>query len=441
VNAGDPYVVWMANKLWEAHSVDRSMIAELQRYARILWVDPPISPATRAHRRFGAARTARPHLSAMSDTVTRLTTTALPGLRRPGVRVTTAPLLRAQVRWALRRTGIEPSALVSTSLEDVLGCWGSGVVSALYGTDDYVAGAELMRMSASWLRAQERRAVADADVVLALSPLLARRWSALRGRPVPVIPNGCTPVRASAHRLPPAIRDLPRPVVGLIGKLNGRINVDLVEAIADAGFSLLLVGPHDSRWEPQRFCALTGRPGVRYVGPVKAAEVPSYIAAIDVGITPYLDSPFNRASFPIKTLDYLAAGRAAVSTALPAARWLLDDLTRGHRELHPGQILALANDRAGFVDAVRHIVGDPAGPAHAGRSGPDGRGLRDRESAHADRCRAFAARHTWSRRADSLAALIGLTGTVASQPCVDQLPQPGHRRQREDAQPGQRALE
>lgn len=412
MNAGDPYVVWMANKLWDAHSVDRSMVRALERYARILWVDPPISPATRAYRRLGAARTVRPHLSAMSDTVTRLTTTALPGLRRPGVRATTAPLLRAQVRWALRRTGIEPAALVSTSLEDVLGWWGNGVVSALYGTDDYVAGAELMRMSASWLRAQERRAVADADVVMALSPLLAQRWSAIRGGPVPVIPNGCTPVQASARHLPPVIRELPRPVVGLIGRLNGRISLDLVEAIVDAGFSLLVVGPRDSRWEPQRFCALTGRPGVHHVGRVRAEEVPSYIAAIDVGIVPYLDSPFNRASFPIKTLDYLGAGRPAVSTSLPAARWLLDDLAHGHREADPGAILALADDCAGFVAAVRHIAS----------------GVRDRESAHADRCRAFALRHTWSRRADSLAALIGLTGTAASQACVDKLPQPGNSR-------------
>jgi teichuronic acid biosynthesis glycosyltransferase TuaH len=422
VNTGDPYLVWMANKLWADHSLDRRMVAELERHARVLWVDPPISPATSAARRFGAARTVAPRLSAMSDRVLRLSPTALPGMRRPGVRRTTAPLLRAQVRWALRRTGIEPAAVVATNLEDVLGWWGSGVVSALYGTDDYVAGAELMRMSARWLRAQEARAVAGADVVVALSPLLAQRWSALRRAAVPVIPNGCTPVTASARRLPSAIADLPRPVVGLVGRLNARIDLDLVEAIADAGFSLLLVGWHDSRWEPRRFRALTGRPGVHYVGRVAQEEVPSYIAATDVGITPYLDSPFNRASFPLKNLDYLSAGRPAVSTTLPAARWLLDDLTGDHRDVDPRAILALADDRVSFVAAVRRIAGDPA---------PD----------RGDRCRAFAARHTWSRRADSLAALIGLTGTVTSAARVDDLPQPGASRQREDAEPAQRALE
>jgi teichuronic acid biosynthesis glycosyltransferase TuaH len=403
MSAGEPYIVWIANQLWEDPGTDRRLAKEMERHARILWVDPPISPATPTQRRFGARRTIRPILSPMSEYVIRLTPTALPGMRRFGVWTTTGPLVRAQVRWALRRTGIEPFAVVSTTLEDVLGRWGSGVVSVLHGTDDYVAGAELMRMPASRLRFQERRAVHRADVVTALSPLLAGRWAALRGAPVPLIPNGCTPVRASTHSLDPAIRDLRRPVVGLVGRLNARIDMDLIEAIANAGFSLLIVGPHDSRWESQRFAALTARPGVKYVGRVTQDEAPAYIAATDVGITPYLDSPFNRASFPLKTLDYLSAGRPAVSTALPAARWLLDDLTRSHHGALPDRILALADDHVTFIDALRHIAGGPSMPAQSER------GFVDRESGQAERCRAFAARHSWSRRADALAAAIGLT--------------------------------
>ena len=307
MNTGDPYLVWMANKMWEDHGIDQRLSREMQRHARILWVDPPISPATSGQRRLGTARAAWPVLSVQSDRVTRLTTTALPCMTRFGVRATTAPLLRAQVRWALRRMDIKPFAVVATTFHDVLGRWGSGVVSALHGTDDFVAGAELMGLSANRLRAQERTAVLTADVVTALSPLLAERWSALRGAPVQLIPNGCAPIQPGADRLRRSITDLPRPVVGLVGRLNQRIDMDLVEAIADAGFSLLMVGPHDTHWEPRRFRALTARRTVHCVGRVPEEEAPAYIAAADIGITPYLDSPFNRASFPLKTLDYLSA--------------------------------------------------------------------------------------------------------------------------------------
>jgi len=185
----------------------------------------------------------------------------------------------------------------------------------------------------------------------------------------------------------------------LIGRLNARIDMDLLEAIADAGFSLLLIGPHDRRWEPARFAALVARQGVRHVGWVPETEAPAYIAAADVGITPYRDIPFNRASFPLKTLDYLSAGRPAVSTRLPAAQWLLDDLAASKPGIPPGQILRVADDRAGFVGAVRQLAGEPGRPRHL-------RG--DSEPAPAAWCRTFAARHSWSCRADALAAAIGL---------------------------------
>jgi teichuronic acid biosynthesis glycosyltransferase TuaH len=395
-----PYLIWMANVLWEDPGTDRRLTGELERYARILWVDPPVSLATSAQRRLGAARTVRPVLTVMSENLTRLTPTGLPGMHRFGVRATTTPLVRAQVRWALRQTGITPFAVITTGLQEVLGGWGRGVLSALHGTDDYVAGADLMGMPAARVGAQERRAVTRADVVTAVSPLLAERWSALRGAPVPLIPNGCNPMAVGSQILAPAIRQLPRPIVGLVGRLNTRIDMDLVEAVADAGFSLLLVGPHDPRWEPRRFSALTARPTVHYTGRVPENEALGYIAAADVGITPYTDSPFNRSSFPLKTLDYLSAGRPTVSTALPAARWLLDDLTRSEPMISPDRVLALTDDGAGFVSALRRIAGEP-GQLAGGRPGP--------EVASSEQCRAFAARHTWSCRADSLATVIGLT--------------------------------
>lgn len=398
----DPDIVWIANKPWEDFGIDRRMVREMDRYARILWVDPPVSPATSKRRRFGAPRTVRPILSPISKRLIRLTPAALPGMTRVGIRSSTAPLVRAQVHWALQRTGTLPFAVISTSLIDVLGRWGSEVVNALHGTDDYVAGAELMGLSARRLRAQELQALSRADVVTALSPLLVARWSALRGQPVPLIPNGCTPVRASASSVAPAIRLLPRPVVGLIGRLNARIDLDIVEAIADAGFSLLMVGPHDPQWEPQRFSALTARSVVHYVGRVPEDEVPAYISATDIGITPYLDSPFNRASFPLKTLDYLSAGRPAVSTALPTAEWLRDDMLRVDQGTTADGILTLASGRDAFINALRHVVGDP------GTANTNAGDLTGTESMRAERCRAFAARHSWARRADALAAAIGL---------------------------------
>ena len=152
------------------------------------------------------------------------------------------------------------------------------------------------------------------------------------------------------------MHDLSPPVVGLIGQLSERIDLDALNAIADAGFSLLIVGPLDPRWEQRRFKELTSRSHVHYAGPVPANAIPSYLAAIDVGITPYRDTPFNRASFPLKTLEYLGAGVPVVSTDLPAARWLREDLTRGEHAAAADQILALARSNGEFVDVIGRIA-------------------------------------------------------------------------------------
>ena len=194
-----------------------------------------------------------------------------------------------------------------------------------------------------------------ADVVAAVSPQLAERWAGFGANPV-VIPNGCWPIKVGERAALPELKELPQPVVGLIGQLSDRIDLSVLNAIADAGFSLLIVGPLDPRWEQQRFKELVNRSHVHYTGPVPAEAVPSYLAAIDIGITPYRDTPFNRASFPLKTLEYLGAGVPVVSTDIPAAHWLRADLTRGEQALWADRIMVLANNGADFVDAIRRIA-------------------------------------------------------------------------------------
>jgi teichuronic acid biosynthesis glycosyltransferase TuaH len=293
--------------------------------------------------------------------------------------------------------------VVATHLADFLGYWGRDVVNVLYGTDDYVAGAELMGLSASYVCRQERRAVSRADVVAVVSSHLAERWTRLGANPI-LIPNGCILTQLSEEAIPPDLEGLPPPVVGLIGQLSERIDLDVLQTIADAGFSLLIVGPMAPRWEQRRFNELVRMPHVRYAGPVPAEAVPSYLAAIDIGITPYSNTPFNRASFPLKTLEYLGAGLPVVSADLPAARWLRADLARWVPEdAEIEQILALARSQKEFVDAIRRIVSGP------NRTVPGGHDHRyRRKEIRASQCVAFASRHTWSCRADAFASEIGL---------------------------------
>jgi teichuronic acid biosynthesis glycosyltransferase TuaH len=139
----------------------------------------------------------------------------------------------------------------------------------------------------------------------------------------------------------------------------------------------------DPAFEPARFAALRQRRNVRWVGAKPFGALPGYLRAIDVGLVPYRDSPFNRGSFPLKALEYLAAGRAVVSTDLPAIRWLDTDL------------ISIAAGPAAFAEHADRMLAQPRTPALLARR------------------QAFAARHSWARRAADVYAAVTGQGSPA----------------------------
>ena len=376
-----PLVVWCSGASWDGVAgTDWHMATQLTRRADILWVDPPVSPVAALRSRGRIPLQLRPRLVRTSEGMTRLTPVSLPLHSRGPLRRLAARLNRLQIERALKRLGAVPDVVVVSHLEDLLSGWGPGTRRVLYGTDDYVAGAALMRVDVARIEAEERLQLGNADVAVVITEPLAARWRALGfARPIALVPNGVdTEAYRDLSRVEPAPEArLPAPVAGLVGQLSARIDIGLLESVVAAGCSLLLVGPLDPTWQAERFRALCARPNVRWVGAVPFRALPRFLAAIDVGLTPYADSPFNRASFPLKTLEYLAAGKPVVSTDLPSARWLGTDL------------VVLAGGES-YGEAVRR--------AGATSSSPDA--IRRRME--------FAEKHSWQQRAESFAAAIGL---------------------------------
>lgn len=385
-----PLTVLVSGVSWDGvRGSEKALTEALGRFTDVLWVDPPVSPATpKRYRRFGAAGpTWRTGLVEEGPGLHRLTPVVLPGLTRPGIRLTTWPLVRRRIRAALARLDRSPFAVIACSFDDVLRGWPARTRTVLYGTDDWVAGAELMGQRASRLRRQERRAVTRADVVTAITPELSDRWRELGANPV-LLPNGCDPQAYSGvdNVAPAPLPDgFPMPVAGVVGQLNNRLDADLLAAVADSGLGLLLVGPRDPGWLPDRWDALVARPNVHHAGAVPFEDLPKWLARMDVGLTPYTDTPFNRASFPLKTLEYLAAGRPVVGSDLPATRGLA---AQGK------DVTAVAGPEA-FARQVMVAADVPRTPDVKRRR------------------QAVAARHSWSARATRMARLVGLPTEAA----------------------------
>jgi teichuronic acid biosynthesis glycosyltransferase TuaH len=372
-------------------AADGHLAEHLRRLAPVLYVDPPLSAVARWRDRAVPSSLGGARLGIRGPGLAQLTPVVQPGPSRQAL----APLTSAVARWyiqkAVARLGGRVQAVISAWPQyPVFGCCGEDV-SVYWSQDDFAGGAKLLGLNARHLEIRERGVAARADFVAAVSPVLADTWRS-HGLATILIPNG-----ADVHSFAgvddapcPADVPLPAPRAGFVGHINARTDLSLLEAIADRGRSLLLVGPKDPAFEPARFSALAGRRNVCWVGAKPFEALPGYLRLIDVGVVPYGDSPFNRGSFPLKTLEYLAAGRAVVTTDLPSVRWLATDL------------VTIATGPEAYADAVDRALAET------------------RSASQAARRRAVASRHSWgSRAADMYAAITAHRDYPAAVPAQD----------------------
>lgn len=374
--AAEKLTVVVAGTSWDGvWQSERHIALQLARRGPVLWVDPQMSRLSPLRDPSARRALREDRLRPVAPNILRLTPVTVPGVTRPFLRDVAAREARRAVRRAVEQIGLPVATTIVASLNDMLDAVPCEV-SVFFGTDDYVAGARLMGTDPAWLQRSTERQLERADVVVATSQVLADRWAEHRDG-IHVIPNGCDFDRLSgADRAPlPDDVELPAPIAGFLGHMSERIDLEMLGAVADTDASLLLVGPRQPTFEIARLDALFARPNVQWVGAKPFAELPSYLRVMDVGLTPYTQSPFNQASFPLKTLDYLAGGRPVVASDLPAHRWLDADQVR------------IATGAEEFAAITSELLAKPRTPEVTCS------------------CHRVAAANSWAARADELSGL------------------------------------
>jgi glycosyltransferase involved in cell wall biosynthesis len=373
-------VLCAANRYDGIKLADQHVAQQLARLTPVLYVDPTVSFAKVLSTRQNPW--SQSSLRILGPGLARLTPAVQPFASRKGMIWLTSILALRLLRRATRRLGGDVQAVLSAwPLVPILGGCGERV-KVYWAQDDFVGGAELFGLNPEVLRTRESQTAAAADFIIAANPGVAKTWRDRGYQPI-LIPFGADVASYEGiDRLSPAADvDLPAPIAGFIGHINERINLELLEAVALRGRSMLLIGPRKAAYEPARWNALLKRSNVRWLGPRRYEELPAYLKAIDVGLVPYGDSAFNRGSFPLKTFEYLAGGRPVVATSLPATRWLATDL------------VTMADEPTAFADAVDKWLFEP------------------RTKAAMDARRAFAGRHSWAQRAKQIADVLTARST------------------------------
>lgn len=239
------------------------------------------------------------------------------------------------------------------------------------------------------LRQREAELLRCADLVLTGGPSL---YEAKKSRH----PNvHCFPSSVDvAHFAPRAGReersDLPRPRLGFFGVIDERLDIGLIAALAAAepAWNIVMVGPV-VKIDP---AILPRASNLHWLGQQPYAALPALVQGWQLCLLPFALNAATRFISPTKTLEYMAAEKPVVSTAIRDVVSLYGDQIR------------VAADTPGFIAMCRAALAEDA----------------TRRLIRVATMRAAVTRTSWDRTVDAMRRLVD-----AVAPGMEPAPSPG----------------
>ncbi|MBI5019571.1 glycosyltransferase [Candidatus Gottesmanbacteria bacterium] len=204
-----------------------------------------------------------------------------------------------------------------------------------------------------------------------------------------------TKIRTDVHLVPlgfrneifthPKTQRLPfsrqKPVIGYIGAIDYRIDFPLLYRLIshNTQWQFAIIGPvfyDHMATKTIRLMEQILKLSNVYHTKVPAGMIPGILARCDITIIPYRSIlAFNRKSFPMKTMEYLYAGKPIVASQI-------DELAAYH------PLARFAGTQKEWEHAIREIIRNPLSPSDKRRA------------------RVIAASHTWKKKVQTLNQIL-----------------------------------
>jgi len=211
-----------------------------------------------------------------------------------------------------------------------------------------------------------------ANLVLASARRLKEQIENL-GRTALLCPNAVDFERF--HRQPPpaapanlsALRQANRPVIGYVGAIAYWMDFTLLDALVQLrpGFEFVLIGPDVH--EALANSGLLKHPNIHWMGKQPYADIPAWLAGIDVAIIPFKLGPITHATSPLKLFEYFAAGKPVVITPMEESQQYPGVLTADDAETFARQLdkaLTLTHDPA-YLEQITALAQENTWQARA----------------------------------------------------------------------------
>jgi glycosyltransferase involved in cell wall biosynthesis len=190
----------------------------------------------------------------------------------------------------------------------------------------------------------EQEQIDQSDLALATSTELSKRLSQPQ-KPVYLLPNAANyqhfEQAAEVLKKPIDFPTTQKPVLGYIGNISPlRFDFELVKNLAREleDYEIVLIGKH------QGAEALAAFENIHLLGPKGYNQLPQYLSYFDCCMIPFQHNQLTKSIYPLKINEYLAAGKAVVSTRFS------EDVEAF------GSAIELADDASSFARAVRNSV-------------------------------------------------------------------------------------
>jgi glycosyltransferase involved in cell wall biosynthesis len=285
-------------------------------------------------------------------------------------------LLAPMIRRDLERLGIHSPILIAglPHAVDLLPLVRHTCV-VYHCADDYAS----VRGFPATLPALEADLCRQADLVITTSETLCQDRLRFNAN-THWVPNGVDLAHFGGLAAPAAeLQSVKKPVIGFVGGLSAWVDISLLKELAHRrnDWSFVLIGPIGVD-----VSGLQTEPNVYLMGPRPYADLPEYLAAMDVALIPFKRDRVTYHADPIKAYEYLAAGLPVVATDMPALRRLQ-------------HVLKLARSAQDFEAQIKAALNEG----------------RDMQKAQRQ---TEAAKHGWESRFETIDALMRQTLACAS---------------------------
>jgi len=191
---------------------------------------------------------------------------------------------------------------------------------SVYHCIEHFAGRQLGRKR-KIIQSEEKELLQNVDIVFTHSQGLRDKYQNFTKRPIVLTPSAAD-VKAfqTNPTIHPALASITRPRIGLIGTLDNRIDVSLLQraACSHTEWNIVLIGK--LRTGNTNFEQLRSKPNIYFLGQHPNENLPSLLSGLDVLLIPYLLNDLTEYISPIKFYEYLSTGKPIVTTDLPELR-------------------------------------------------------------------------------------------------------------------------